>query len=39
MNIILLDDDFDKEMFQRDKFKAAIAARPGSSPSAKAASK
>jgi hypothetical protein len=27
MNIILLDDYFDKEKFQRDKFKAAIGAR------------
>ena len=36
MNIILLDDYFDKETFQRDKFKAAIGARPGRSPSAKA---
>ena len=27
MNIILLDDFFDKETFQRDKFKAAIGAR------------
>ena len=27
MNIILLDDYFDKEKFQRDKFKAAIEAR------------
>ena len=27
MNIILLDDYFDKETFQRDKFKAAIGAR------------
>jgi hypothetical protein len=27
VNIILLDDYFDKEMFQRDKFKAAIGAR------------
>ena len=27
VNIILLDDYFDKEKFQRDKFKAAIAAR------------
>jgi hypothetical protein len=27
MNIILLDDYFDKEQFQRDKFKAAIGAR------------
>ena len=27
MNIILLDDFFDKEKFQRDKFKAAIGAR------------
>jgi hypothetical protein len=27
VNIILLDDYFDKEMFQRDKFKAAIEAR------------
>ena len=27
MNIILLDDYFDKERFQRDKFKAAIEAR------------
>ena len=27
MNIILLDDYFDKENFQRDKFKAAIGAR------------
>ena len=26
MNIILLDDYFDKEKFQRDKFKAAIGA-------------
>jgi hypothetical protein len=36
MNIVLLDDYFDKEQFQRDKFKAAIGARPGHSPSAKA---
>ncbi len=28
VNIILLDDYFDKELFQRDKFKAAIAPRP-----------
>jgi hypothetical protein len=27
MNIILLDGYFDKETFQRDKFKAAIGAR------------
>ena len=27
VNIILLDDYFDKEKFQRDKFKAAIGAR------------
>ena len=27
MNIILLDDYFDKEEFQRDKFQAAIGAR------------
>jgi hypothetical protein len=27
MNIILLDNYFDKEKFQRDKFKAAIEAR------------
>jgi hypothetical protein len=27
VNIILLDDYFDKEKFQRDRFKAAIAAR------------
>ena len=27
MNIILLDDYFDKEKFQRDKFKAAIEER------------
>jgi len=27
MNIILLDDYFDKDKFQRDKFKAAIGAR------------
>ena len=27
VNIILLDDYFDKEQFQRDKFKAAIGAR------------
>jgi hypothetical protein len=27
MNIILLDDYFDKEKFQRDKFKAAIGAK------------
>jgi hypothetical protein len=27
VNIILLDDYFDKEKFQRDKFKAAIEAR------------
>jgi hypothetical protein len=36
MNIILLDDFFEKESFQRDKFKAAIAARAGRSPNAKA---
>jgi hypothetical protein len=36
MNIVLLDDFFEKESFHRDKFKAAIAARPGRSPSAKA---
>ena len=29
MNIILLDDYFDKETFQRDKFKAAVGARAG----------
>ena len=27
MNIILLDDFFEKKQFQRDKFKAAIEAR------------
>jgi hypothetical protein len=27
VNIILLDDYFDNEKFQRDKFKAAIGAR------------
>ena len=36
MNIVLLDDYFERESFQRDKFKAAIGARPGRSPSAKA---
>ena len=36
MNIILLDDYFDKEKFQRDKFKAAIGARLGRLQSAKA---
>ena len=36
MNIILLDDYFDHETFQRDKFKAAIGARPGRLPGAKA---
>ena len=36
MNIILLDDFFEKESFQRDKFKAAVAARSGRSASAKA---
>jgi len=35
MNIILLDDYFDKEKFQRDKFKAAIGARLGRSQDAK----
>ena len=29
MNIILLDDHFDKEKFQRDKFQAATGARLG----------
>ena len=36
MNIILLDDYFEEEEFQRDKFKAAIGARLGRSKSAKA---
>jgi hypothetical protein len=36
VNIILLDDYFEKEEFQRDKFKAAIGARRGRSHSAKA---
>jgi hypothetical protein len=27
VNVILLDDFFDKEKFQRDKFKAAIGTR------------
>ena len=27
VNIILLDDYFDKEKFQRDKFQAAVGAR------------
>jgi hypothetical protein len=34
VNIILLDDYFENEKFQRDKFKAAIAARLGGSQSA-----
>jgi len=29
VNIILLDDYFENEKFQRDKFKAAIGANPG----------
>ena len=36
MNIILLDDYFEKEMFQRDKFKAAIEARFGPTQSPQA---
>ena len=29
MNIILLDDYFDKEKFQRDKFRSVIGAKLG----------
>ena len=36
MNIILLDDYFDKETFQRDKFQAAIEARFGPTQSPQA---